>query len=171
MRSKSLLTVGIVCVLAGCQANDESLSDFIRGVEDKARRDAEKLRPAEEYQVVAYDPVVMRAPFELPKEAIIATQPEVRKDCWQPPVRKRTGKLERFPLSQLRLKGVMGVGNNVSGLVQAPNGTVYTIKPGQYLGRNNGKVTHVSQRYLTINETLPDGLGCWQKRKVKLALR
>jgi type IV pilus assembly protein PilP len=173
LRNKTLLMIGIAIasVLVGCQANDESLSDFIRGVEEKARRDAEKLRPAEKYRVVAYDPMVMRAPFELPKEAIIATQPEVRKDCWQPPARKRTGKLERFPLSQLRLKGVMGVDNNVSGLVQAPNGTVYPIKPGQYLGRNNGKVTHVSQRYLTINETLPDGLGCWQKRKVKLALR
>ncbi|MGR5237872.1 pilus assembly protein PilP [Vibrio alfacsensis] len=171
MRNKSLLMVCITCVLAGCQANDESLADFIRSVEKQARRDVAKLKPAEEYVVVAYEPQIMRAPFELPKEATIATQPVARKDCWQPPSRKRTGKLERFPLSQLRLKGVMGMGSSVSGLVQAPNGTVYTVQPGQYLGRNNGKVTHISQRHLMINETLPDGLGCWQKRKVKLALR
>ncbi|MEF1339522.1 pilus assembly protein PilP, partial [Vibrio rotiferianus] len=54
---------------------------------------------------------------------------------------------------------------------QAPNGTVYKVHAGQYIGKNNGKVTHVTHSYLLINETLPDGLGCWQKRKVKLALR
>ncbi|WP_199451197.1 pilus assembly protein PilP [Vibrio harveyi] len=171
MRSKSLLVVCIAGVLTACQANDESLTEFIRDVENQARRDVTKLQPVEEYVVVNYEPEILRAPFELPKEATIATQPVARKDCWQPPSRKRTGKLERFPLAQLRLKGVMGIGSSVSGLVQAPNGTVYKVKPGQYLGRNNGKVTHVSHNYLLINETLPDGLGCWQKRKVKLALR
>lgn len=171
MRNSSLLMVCMVTLLTGCQANDESLTGFIRDVENQARRDVSKLKPAEEYVVVNYDPQIMRAPFELPKEATIATQPVARGDCWQPPSRKRTGKLERFPLGQLRLKGVMGMGSSVSGLVQAPNGTVYKVKPGQYLGRNNGKVTHVSHNYLLINETLPDGLGCWQKRKVKLALR
>ncbi len=171
MKNRSLLMVCIATALMGCQANDESLTDFIKGVENKARRDVEKLKPAEEYVAVAYDPKVLRAPFELPREATIATQPIVRKDCWQPPSRSRSGKLEKFPLNKLRLKGVMGIGNTVSGLVQAPNGTVYKVAPGQYLGRNNGKVTQVTHSYLLINETLPDGLGCWQKRKVKLALR
>jgi len=171
MTSKSLLLALMVALLMGCQANDESLTDFIREVETQARRDVEKLKPAEPYVAIAYEPKVQRSPFELPREATIATQPVARKDCWQPPSRSRTGKLEKFPLSQLRLKGVIGMGNTVSGLVQAPNGTVYKVKPGEYIGRNNGKVTHVSHTYLLINETLPDGLGCWQKRKVKLALR
>ncbi|CAM3109839.1 pilus assembly protein PilP [Vibrio mytili] len=171
MKNRSLLMALTGALLIGCQANDDSLTDYINNVENQARRDVEKLKPAEQYVAVAYDPKVLREPFELPQEATIATQPVAREDCWQPPSRKRTGKLEKFPLNQLRLKGVMGMGNTVSGLVQAPNGTVYKVKPGQYLGRNNGKVTHVSHNYLLINETLPDGLGCWQKRKVKLALR
>ncbi|WMN87039.1 pilus assembly protein PilP [Vibrio parahaemolyticus] len=171
MKNNSLLMVLMGMLLVGCQANDESLTDFIRDAEKQARRDVEKLKPADKYVVVAYAPQIMRAPFELPREATIATQPIVRKDCWQPPSRTRTGKLEKVPLSQLRLKGVMGIGSTVSGLVQAPNGTVYKVAPGQYLGRNNGKVTKITHSYLLIDETLPDGLGCWQKRKVKLALR
>ncbi len=115
MRNSSLLMVCMVTLLTGCQANDESLTGFIRDVENQARRDVSKLKPAEEYVVVNYDPQIMRAPFELPKEATIATQPVAREDCWQPPSRKRTGKLERFPLGQLRLKGVMGMGSSVSG--------------------------------------------------------
>lgn len=171
MRHKSLLIALVGALLAGCQANDESLTDYIRDVENQAKRDVERLKPADKYVAVIYKPQVQRAPFELPQEAAIATQPIARKDCWQPPSRARSSKLEKFPLSQLRLKGVMGMGNMVSGLVQASNGTVYKVAPGQYLGRNNGKVTQITHSYLLINETLPDGLGCWQKRKVKLALR
>ncbi len=171
MKNSALALVWLSTLLMGCQANDDSLTDFIRHVENQARRDVEKLKPADEYVAVVYDPKVLRAPFELPKEAMIATQPIVRKDCWQPPSRMRSGKLEKFPLNQLRLKGVIGMGSTVSGLIQAPNGTVYKVALGEYLGRNNGKVTQVTHSYLLINETLPDGLGCWQKRKVKLALR
>ncbi|MBR9789044.1 MAG: pilus assembly protein PilP [Vibrionaceae bacterium] len=171
MKNKSLLIALVGVLLAGCQANDESLTDYIRDVESQAKHDVEKLKPADKYVAVLYEPQVLRAPFELPQEATIATQPIARKDCWQPPSRTRTGKLEQFPLSQLRLKGVMGMDSTVSGLVQAPNGTVYKVAPGQYLGRNNGKVTQITHTYLLIDETLPDGLGCWQKRKVKLALR
>ncbi len=56
MRNKSLLTVLVSALLVGCQANDESLTDFIRGVESQARRDVEKLKPADKYIAVAYAP-------------------------------------------------------------------------------------------------------------------
>lgn len=82
MTSKHLLLVLMGSLLLGCQANDESLTDFIRGVESQARRDVEKLKPADKYVAVTYAPEVQRAPFELPKEATIATQPVARKDCW-----------------------------------------------------------------------------------------
>ncbi len=67
MRSKSLLMVCIAGVLTACQANDESLTEFIRDVENQARRDVTKLQPVEEYVVVNYEPEILRAPFELPK--------------------------------------------------------------------------------------------------------
>ncbi|QSA19722.1 pilus assembly protein PilP, partial [Vibrio furnissii] len=56
-------------------------------------------------------------------------------------------------------------------LVQTPQGSVMKIKAGQYLGLNNGRVTRVADDYLLIKETLPDGLGCWNQRNVKLALK
>ncbi|MDF2155677.1 pilus assembly protein PilP [Vibrio sp. CAU 1672] len=158
-------------LLLGCQANDDSLSDFIRQVENQARYEVTTLSPRNDYQVVLYQPEVQREPFELPQEALIATQPVVRKDCWQPGARKRPGKLERFPLEHLRLKGVMTADKTVSGLIQAPDGAVHRVLPGQYLGQNRGKITIITSSYLLVSETLPDGLGCWQTRKVKLALR
>ncbi len=170
MRSNWVMLL-VPALLVGCKANQESLDDYVKQVESNARQEVARLAPTKPYYPMQYSSDELRAPFVLPKEAVIASQPVVKKDCWQPAPRKRIGKLERFPLSQLRLKGVMGSGNSISGLVQTPKGTVVKVKNGNFLGQNNGRVIRIAPNFLLINETLPDGLGCWQKRKVKLALR
>lgn len=170
MRSKWLATA-LLLSLMGCQANEEPLDDFVNQLELKARKDVVDLKPVLDFQVSAYQAHQDREPFVLPQAALVLNQPVVKADCWQPVQRRKTGKLERFPLGKLRLKGVMGSGGSVSALVQTPEGNVVKVSPGQYIGLNNGKVTYVAENYLKINETLPDGLGCWNKRSVKLALK
>lgn len=165
------LTCAFPLIIMGCKANQEPLDLYIQQVEQQVRKEAVQLDPAPQLLVQAYTQRTGREPFVLPREAIVQTQPIVKKDCWQPRARSKSGRLERFPLAQLRLKGVMGSGGKVSGLVQTPVGSVVKVKHGQYMGLNHGRVTQVNAKYLLINETLPDGLGCWYKRNVKLALK
>lgn len=169
--SKSLMIFLSLLTLIGCKANTDSLPDFVSAVEEKARKEVAQLAPSIEFVAAQYQQRQLRAPFVLPKEAIVKDQPIVKKDCWQPSSRRKNGKLEKYPLSKLRLKGVMGSGGSIAGLVQTPAGSVVKIKNGQFIGLNNGKVTKVTSQYVLINETLPDGLGCWHKRNVKLALK
>ena len=169
--SSVLLSLLLLLVLSGCKSNQDSLEDFLRQVEAKARKEVEKLVPETEFLAATYQRHAFRPPFELPKEAMVQNQPLVKKDCWQPNARSRIGKLEKYPLSKLRLRGVMGSGTSVSGLVQTPKGNVVNVKKGQFIGLNNGRVTKVTSQYVQINETLPDGLGCWHKRNVRLALK
>ncbi|MGL4829275.1 MAG: pilus assembly protein PilP [Vibrio sp.] len=157
--------------LTGCKANQEDLTSYIAQVERDARKEVTKLKPILEFEVTAYQQHKGREPFVLPKEALVQNQPLANADCWQPVPRAKTGPLERYPLHQLRLKGVMSSGGSISALVQTPAGNVIKVKAGQYVGINNGKVTRVDDNYLLINETLPDGLGCWNQRNVKLALK
>lgn len=168
---KNNVVVLVSVLLLGCQANDESLIDFIRDVETQARDDVIKLKPATAYQVVPYKASVRRTPFALPKEVHSVTQPMTTLDCWQPTSRASSEQLEHFPLERLRLKGVIGMGAQMSGLIQVPSGKVYRVQTGEYIGQNNGFVASISSDHLLINETLPDGLGCWKKRKVTLALK
>ena len=169
--SSVLLSLLLLLVLSGCKSNQDSLEDFLRQVEAKARKEVEKLVPETEFLAATYQRHAFRPPFELPKEAMVQNHPLVKKDCWQPNARSRIGKLEKYPLSKLRLRGVMGSGTSVSGLVQTPKGNVVNVKKGQFIGLNNGRVTKVTSQYVQINETLPDGLGCWHKRNVRLALK
>ncbi|MEZ9565758.1 pilus assembly protein PilP [Vibrio artabrorum] len=169
--SKSLCVMLLLLILSGCKASEDSLESFVVQVEAKAKKEVGQLVPASEFSAAIYQRRASRAPFELPQEAIVQNQPLVKTNCWQPRSRPRHGKLEKYPLSQLRLKGVMGNGSSVFGLVQTPRGNVVNVKKGQFIGLNNGRVTKVTSQYVQINETLPDGLGCWHKRNVRLALK
>ncbi|MCK6263167.1 pilus assembly protein PilP [Vibrio sp. ZSDE26] len=160
-----------IAFLSGCNANQDSMDEFIQRVESQARVDVEHLSPMLAFQAYPYQSQGFRQPFVLPIAAIVQEQPIVKKDCWQPSKRNKSGRLERYPISKLKLKGVMGSSGQVSALIQTPKGQVVKVGKGQFIGLNNGRVTRVTPSYLLINETLPDGLGCWSKRNVKLALK
>ncbi|BCL71401.1 putative Pilus assembly protein PilP [Vibrio nigripulchritudo MADA3029] len=169
--NKALLGIMVVVALSGCRANQEPLQDFILKTQQSASTQVSKLQAEQTFKASEFNPLSTRAPFALPKIAVVQTQPSLVKDCWQPSSRRKNGKLERFALTQLQLKGVMGSGNSVSGIIQVPTGQVVKVKKGHYLGLNNGKIIKITPKHLTIQETLPDGLGCWQQRNVKLALK
>ncbi|MGF1721631.1 pilus assembly protein PilP [Vibrio kyushuensis] len=158
-------------LLVGCNANQESIDEYIQTVESQARIDVEQLTPIITFQASPYQSRGLREPFILPIAALVQEQPIAKKDCWQPSKRNKSGQLERYPISKLKLKGVMGSSGQISALIQTPKGQVVKVGKGQFVGLNNGRVTKVTSKYLLINETLPDGLGCWNKRNVRLALK
>lgn len=167
---KSSLTMFSVVILAGCQQSNDSIPNFISQVESQSRKEIAQLDPEKPFKATQYSGTRLRAPFSLPAIAV-ANQPRTKQDCWQPGLRSKTGQLEQYPLEQLHLRGVMGSKGEISGLVQTPKGTLVTVQLGEYVGLNNGKVAQVTPKFILIKETLPDGLGCWQQRNVKLALK
>ncbi|NAW67894.1 fimbrial protein [Vibrio sp. V27_P1S3P104] len=173
MKNRFYFLLGGVCawLLVGCQANDDSLDDYLRMVELETQKQVTQLAPAVHFQAFHYGQHGKREPFVLPQEALVQNQSVTKSDCWQPAARNKSGALERYPLNQLRLRGVISSGGHISALIQTPNGTVVNVKAGQYIGLNNGRITRVADNYLLIKETLPDGLGCWNQRNVKLALK
>lgn len=165
------LGVIVSVLLVGCRANQDSLDEFVVLSQQQAQHTVKELAPALSFKTAAYTSGAEREPFTLPTAALVLDQPTVRKDCWQPKSRKQNGQLEQYALSKLSLKGVMSRNGKNSGLIQTPKGQVIKISAGQYIGLNNGLVTQVATSHIQIKETLPDGLGCWNKRSVKLALK
>jgi type IV pilus assembly protein PilP len=171
MKGNAVIVLFVGLLLGGCNANHEPLDEYIRQVESQARKEVMALAPVLEFQVAKYQGHQMRTPFVVPKVALVTSQPKTKKECWQPQPRRKTAKLERYPLLQLNLKGVMGSNGQLSALIQTPVGNVVPVKTGQFIGLNNGQVTRVERNFLVIQETFPDGLGCWDHRSIKLALK
>ncbi|KJF95719.1 pilus assembly protein PilQ [Photobacterium angustum] len=159
----------IVIGLVGCQANDDSVAEFIAMTHNEAKA---RVKPLPEPFVFEAEKFVMtskRVPFVKPIPEQLLTKKE-KGECWQPQLDRQLSKLENFALEKLSMKGAIGNKKQLWGLVFTPEGDLMKIKPGQYIGLNRGKVLTVSDKIIEIEETLPDGKGCWLKRPTKLAL-
>ena len=103
----------------------------------------------------AYSGAEFRSPFSLP-----APKPRVRvgppSNVRPNPARKREP-LERFALGTLRLVGFVEQGGALFALVQPPDGRIGRVVVGSHLGRNHGRVVHLSKAGLDIVEIVPDG--------------
>ena len=79
--------------------------------------------------------------------------------------------LEQFPLDSLKMVGTIGSGASLIGLVTAPDKVTYRVRPGIYLGQNDGRVTAVSEDRIDLVELVPDGAGGWLERPATVVLQ
>jgi type IV pilus assembly protein PilP len=88
----------------------------------------------------------------------------------QPPMNHVREELEQFPLDTLRMVGTLERDTQNWGLVTAPDGAVHRVQPGNYVGKNYGKITTVAEDRIELVEIVPDGQGRWQERVARMDL-
>lgn len=159
----------LIALVSGCKANQAPLEEYLAQLKRGVEVEVYELAPVIDVQSSQYTSHQIRQPFELPQAALSINQQKFAIDCWQP--KRNASQLVTFPLSQLRLKGVMSRGGRKSALIEAPTGHLVQVNSGSYLGLNHGKVTKVTDGYVLVREAIADGLGCWQLRETKLALK
>lgn len=78
--------------------------------------------------------------------------------------------LENFSLESLNYVGQMsGTGRATSAYINA-DGHVYTVKIGNYLGQNYGRISAIQPDKLIITELVEDTYGNWTNRQVEMPL-
>lgn len=165
----STLAILITLGLFGCNANQESLQQFVLNAESSSEPQKMAARLIQSSEVVRFQESSSQSPFGLPK---LATQqsPDRGQSCWQPKTRTKQG-LELYRISELQVKGIMSKNGKMTGLVMLPNRRVVKVEEGHFLGENNGQIKQITENALIVGETLSDGLGCWYQRQIKLALK
>ena len=88
----------------------------------------------------------------------------------RPDPNRRKQTLEQFPLDSLDMVGTIGNGAGLVALVMAPDKVTYRVRPGVYLGQNDGRVTAVFDDRIELVELVPDGAGGWLERPASIAL-
>ena len=88
----------------------------------------------------------------------------------RPDPNRRKQTLEQFPLDSLDMVGTIGNGAALVALVMAPDKVTYRVRPGVYLGQNDGRVTAVFDDRIELVELVPDGAGGWLERPASIAL-
>ncbi|PSU33123.1 pilus assembly protein PilQ [Photobacterium lutimaris] len=167
---RPLVWLGLWLGLMGCQANDDSVDQFINQTHRHAVAQVEPLDEQEVFRAEAFVMSRDRVPFQRPQpEPDVAMKDEGRA-CWQPTARKRSSSLESYSLEQLSMRGVIGGTNKEWALIYTPEGSLVRVRAGSYIGRNHGRVLEVTANKVAIEQIMPDGDGCWLKIPATLTL-
>lgn len=77
--------------------------------------------------------------------------------------------LEGFSLENLKYVGSLRKGSSISGYVEA-DGHTYTVKPGNYMGQNFGRIQSITPDKIILTEVVEDSYGNWIFRNAELPL-
>ncbi|MFM2407949.1 MAG: hypothetical protein RL358_691 [Pseudomonadota bacterium] len=167
MKSHYILIASLL--LSGCGGEEfQDLRDFVKSAGADMRG---KIPPAPE--VKPYEP------FAYENSSNIADPFKPRKPDLhgggkfglnQPDLDRPKEALEEFPLEALKMVGYLQKRNVSSAIVKAPDGKIYPVKSGNYLGLNFGKVLEVLGNEVKIKEMVQDSAGDWTERMSTLQL-
>ncbi len=78
--------------------------------------------------------------------------------------------LEGFPLDSLKMVGTVYKDKTLWALIKIPDGAVQSVKPGNYMGQNYGKVISIKESQIDLKETVSNGLGGFKERETSIVL-
>jgi len=166
-----LLTVlALLPLLVGC-VND-SISDLRQFTDEVKARPAGRIPPLPEIKQVetyTYLSEGKRDPF-LPEAGEEEEVQELADNGIRPDLLRRKEELEEFPLDSIRMVGTLQQQDEIWGLVVSKDGTIFRVRPGNYMGENHGYITGIQEDKIELKEIVPDGRGRYTERQASLAL-
>lgn len=161
---RTALALSLLVVVSGCTRGQSDLETWVAKTKAEPAPPLQPLPVMKQFEGFEYAAQNMRDPFSPPvPDRNEGTGP-------RPDENRRKEVLEAFPLDSMNMAGTIGSGKNLVGLVTAPDKVTYKLKPGNYLGQNDGRVIAVYEDRIEIVELVPDGAGGWLERPAKIAL-
>jgi len=167
------LLLGGALLLAGCSgSNDMSdLQHYFQTVRQQPSPPLDPLPTFHVYRSHHYQAAALRDPFQPPTDSLPPATAANPSDLGRRPDPNREREtLERFPLDTLRFVGHLQLQGRRWAIVTAPDGLVYRVERGDYLGQNFGRITEVDEQQLMLLELLQQEDGEWIERPAALSL-
>ncbi len=161
--ARSLVLCVAVLSLAACTRGQRDLEAWVAEVRSQPAPPLDPLPVMKQFETFEYAAQNLRDPF---------SQPTSDQDGGglRPDPNRRKEVLEAFPLDSLDMVGTIGSGGGIIGLVMGPDKVTYRVRPGNYMGLSDGRVTGVFEDRVEMVELVPDGAGGWLERQAKIAL-
>lgn len=170
---RSLSVLMLTLLLAGCVKGTEDLRDWTAEVRQREPDPIEPIPPIRTPEVVAYEAMELRDPFQPTRRASEEEEEEVAGEEGQglrPDPDRRKEYLEGFPLDTLEMVGTITIDDVQYALIQDNERVVHRVREGNYLGQNHGLVLDVQPSHVEVREIVQDGRGGWVERRVRVAM-
>ncbi|MBU0501311.1 MAG: pilus assembly protein PilP [Gammaproteobacteria bacterium] len=157
--------------LAGCFGGGmEELQAYIEAIKARPPRAIEPLPQIQQIESFVYNARGRRSPFSSDFGTEEFAEGKAAGEGVRPDLMRRKEELEQFPLDTLRMVGTLAQDQKTWALVLSQDGVIHRVQPGNYLGLNNGQITHISEEKVELTEITPDGDGGYQERQAVLTL-
>ncbi|MGL5389786.1 MAG: pilus assembly protein PilP [Shewanella sp.] len=160
----------VVLCLTGCVGDRSDLEFFVTTTKAEHVARIPPLKEPPKFEHFVYQAELMRSPFVPPSRELTEEVIDTSKNCLQPDLKRRKGRLETYALDNLKMRGTLSEAGMTWALVESIDGSVYRMGVGEYLGLFNGRITKVTSQQVEVVELIPDGSGCWSERLNNLAL-
>lgn len=164
-----IISATAIMGLSGCSSDMSDLHEYIAEVNARKSSKIEPIPEPKQYVAYTYVPADRRDPFSPPKRA--ARPRQSTSSGPQPDLNRPREALEEFPIDGLKMVGTIGFGSEVKALIRSSDGNIHTVRPNNYLGRNDGKVLKITPTEIMIRELVPDGFGGYGERELSLFVR
>jgi len=166
------LVLSVVVMVGGCSSPEshEDLKDYIA---ENKRRPPGKIKEAPQitpYEAFNYDAYRLRSPFDRPVSAQLQQQIISSSSNVKPDSSRKKERLEQYDLSSLNMVGTLKKDGSLWVLISDPDGSIERVRRGNYIGRNNGKITALSEDKIDLIEIVASGEG-WLERPNILELK
>ena len=161
-----LLALLAACSLSACAPGMSDLEVWVAEVKARPPKPLDPLPVMRQFETFEYSVQNERDPFSNP----ITDLDSLASSSLRPDPSRRKEPLEAFPLDGLDMVGTLGTGPGMLGLIVDPEGVVYRVRPGNYMGQSDGKILAVHEDRIDLVELVPDGAGGWIERDATVAL-
>jgi len=174
MKSVSFLVLfSVTLALTGC-GGDAQFDDLRAQMNDIKNKPKGRIEPPPEFKVYkafSYGAAMLRSPFEPPVDVELAALPQQRANV-KPDLNRPKEVLEQYGIDSLAMVGTLErPGGALFALIRDPDQGLHRVKPGNYMGRNFGRITAVTPSKVDVIEIVSDGQDGWVERPRTLVLR
>lgn len=164
---RMVLLMALAAVLAaapGCKKPPPPAAPLppVAAAAPKAPAPAQEVKEEPAQEVFNYEPGDYRNPF--------GSLLRVKKEEEGPPEEELTP-LQRVPVTDLRLEGIILMGKKSVAQIIAPDGKPYIVTVGTPMGRHKGKVVRITSETVVVEEYFEDYLGRKFTQETELKLR
>ncbi|MBT8057966.1 MAG: pilus assembly protein PilP [Gammaproteobacteria bacterium] len=165
------LLVLTALLVTGCAGREDDLNRYIDEVKARPATPIPPIPAVRTYTPYVYDGLTGRDPFrQSTREGAEQVAEGGPSDGPRPDLQRSREYLERFELDTLTMVGTFAKETNSWALVQDPDGVVHRVAVGNYMGKNHGRVSTISEDEVQLSEFITDGVGGWLVREASIAL-
>ena len=166
----------MLAMACGVSACGPTVQDNLRNWMAEQRKatipQVKKIAPPKPFTYLAYDEIGGNDPFakQFLINTAIAEYQKQNPDLSLAHKGRERDPLENFAVEAMSFVGTLEKQGRTVGLVRV-QGQVYQVLPGQYLGKNFGKIIRIDESAITLRELAQNQDGKWAQRDTNLRIQ